>query len=152
MRLTSTDFSDDGRIPRVCSCDGEDASPALAWTDPPPATKSFVLLCNDPDAPDGVWRHWAAYDIPHGWSRLARGAGKATAREHPKHAINDFGRPGYAGPCPPQGHGSHHYRFILLALSVDKLNVHADPQCRDVEREARRHVIAETTLVGLYER
>ena len=77
-----------------------------------------------------------SYDIPHGWSRLARGAGKATAREHPKHAINDFGRPGYGGPCPPQGHGSHHYRFTLLALSVDRLNVHADPQCRDVS--ARR--------------
>ena len=91
MRLTSTDFSDDGRIPSVCTCEGEDASPALQWTDAPPATRSFVLLCYDPDAPDGVWRHWAAYDIPHGWSRLARGAGRPTGREHPKHAINDFG-------------------------------------------------------------
>ena len=65
MRLTSSDFSDEGRIPRVCACDGEDASPALAWIDAPPAARSFVLLCNDPDAPDGVFRHWAAYDIPH---------------------------------------------------------------------------------------
>ena len=69
-----------------------------------------------------------------------------------KQAINDFGRTGYGGPCPPRGHGSHHYRFTLLALSVDRLGVHADPHCRDVEREARRHVIAETTLVGIYER
>ena len=152
MRLTSTDFPDEGRIPRVCTCDGDDASPALAWSDAPPATRSFVLLCNDPDALNGVWRHWAAYDIPHGWSRLVRGAGKATAREHPKHAINDFGRPGYGGPCPPQGHGSHHYRFTLLALSVDRLGVHTEPNCRDVEREARKHVLAEATLVGLYER
>ncbi len=152
MRLTSTDFSDDGRIPSVCSCEGEDASPALQWTDAPPATRSFVLLCYDPDAPDGVWRHWAAYDIPHGWSRLARGAGRPTGREHPKHAINDFGRPGYAGPCPPKGDGSHHYRFSLLALSVERLGVHADPNCRDVEREARKYAFAETTLVGLFDR
>ena len=80
MRLTSTDFSDDGRIPTVCTCEGEDASPALQWIDAPPATRSFVLLCNDPDAPDGVWRHWAAYDIPHAWSRLARGPDAHRAR------------------------------------------------------------------------
>ena len=49
MRLTSSDFFDEGRIPRVCSC----ASPALQWSDAPPATRSFVLLCNDPDALNG---------------------------------------------------------------------------------------------------
>ena len=152
MRLTSTDFSDDGRIPSVCTCEGEDASPALQWIDAPPAARSFVLLCNDPDAPDGVWRHWAAYDIPHAWSRLARGAGRPAGREHPKHAINDFGSVGYRGPCPPKGDGAHHYRFSLLALSVDRLSVHAEPHCRDVEREARKHVLAEATLVGLFMR
>ena len=152
MRLTSSDFSDEGKIPRVCACDGEDASPALQWTDAPPATRSFVLLCNDPDAPDGVWRHWAAYDIPHNWSHLARGAGRPGPRDHLKQAINDFGKSGYGGPCPPQGHGTHHYRFTLLALSVDRLGVHAGVHCREVEREARKDVIAETTLVGLYER
>ncbi len=152
MRLTSTDFSDDGRIPSVCTCEGEDLSPALQWIDAPPTARSFVLLCNDPDAADGVWRHWAAYDIPHAWSRLARGAGRPTGREHPKHAVNDFGSVGYRGPCPPKGDGSHHYRFTLLALSIDRLGVHAEPNCRDVEREARKHVLAETSLVGLFER
>ena len=152
MRLTSADFTDDGRIPKNCTCEGEDLSPALAWTDAPPQTRSFVVLCNDPDAPNGVWRHWAAYDIPHGWSHLDRGAGRAAARGHIKQAVNDFNRVGYGGPCPPKGDGSHHYRFTVLALSVDRLNVHADPRCRDVESEARQHVLAAATLVGLYER
>ncbi len=152
MRLTSTDFSDDGRIPSACTCEGEDASPALAWIDAPAATRSFVVLCNDPDAPNGVWRHWAAYDIPRGWSRLARGAGRASGREPPKQAINDFGRVGYGGPCPPPKDGAHHYRFSLLALSVERLSVHNGAHCSDVEREARKHVLAETTLVGLFER
>ncbi len=150
MRLTSTDFSDDGRIPGLCTCEGEDMSPALQWTDPPPQARSFVVLCNDPDAPNGVFRHWAAYDLPHGWSRLARGAGRATGSL--KLAINDFGRTGYSGPCPPRGDGSHHYRFSLLALSVDRLSNHAGAHCSDVEREARKHVLAEATLVGLFER
>ena len=152
MRLTSSDFSDEGRIPAVCTCEGEDLSPALQWTDAPPATRSFVVLCNDPDAPNGVWRHWAAYDIPRAWSHLARGAGRAGGREHLRQAVNDFGRVGYGGPCPPRGDGSHHYRFSVLALSVEKLGVHADPRCRDVESEARKHVLAEATLVGLFER
>lgn len=151
MRLASADFTDDGRIPKACTCEGEDLSPALAWIDPPPGTRSFVVLCNDPDAPDGVWRHWAAYDIPHTWSRLARGAGRAGAL-HFRQAVNDFKRVGYGGPCPPKGDGSHHYRFTVLALSVERLNVHADPRCRDVESEARKHVLAEATLVGLSER
>lgn len=150
MRLTSTDFSDDGRIPRVCTCEGEDLSPALHWTDPPPQARSFVVLCNDPDAPNGVWRHWAAYDMPHGWSHLARGAGRAAGSL--KQAINDFGRLGYAGPCPPPGDGLHHYRFSVLALSVDRLSVHAGAHCSDVEREARKHALAEATLIGMFER
>jgi len=152
MQLTSSDFADQGRIPRVCTCEGEDASPALAWSEAPTETRSFVLICNDPDAPAGVWRHWAAYNIPHGWSHLSRGAGRATEREHFKQAINDFGRPGYGGPCPPHGHGAHHYRFSLLALSIDRLEVRKDAHCRDVEREARKHAIAEAVLVGTFER
>jgi len=150
MRLISTDFSDDGRIPSVCTCEGENLSPALQWTGVPPQARSFVVLCNDPDAPNGVWRHWAAYDIPHVWSHLARGVGRAAGSL--KQAINDFGREGYGGPCPPRGDGLHHYRFSVLALSIDKLGVHAGAHCSDVEREARKHVLAQAMLVGLFER
>ncbi len=152
MRLTSSDFSDDGRLPTSCASAGDNLSPALAWTDAPPRTRSFVVLCSDPDAPTGVFRHWAAYDIPRNWSHLDRGAGGATARGHVKQAVNDFGRAGYGGPAPPPGDGLHHYRFSVLALSVEQLEVHANPRCRDVEQEARKHVLAEATLVGLFER
>ena len=152
MRLISNDFVDQAKIPRVCTCDGEDVSPALAWTGAPAETRSFALLCNDPDAPAGVWRHWAVYDISPALSELPRGAGRATGQEGFKQAINDFGRPGYGGPCPPRGHGAHRYRFILLALSVDLLGAPENAHCRDVEREAREHALAEAVLVGTYER
>jgi hypothetical protein len=64
----------------------------------------------------------------------------------------DFQQSGYGGPCPPRGHGMHHYHFRLLALSVDRLSISPRPSCREVEREARKYSIAEATLVGVYQR
>jgi phosphatidylethanolamine-binding protein (PEBP) family uncharacterized protein len=64
MRLTSEAFVDGGPIPREYTCDGDDRSPLLQWTGAPRDAKSFVLLVDDPDAPGGLFRHWACYDIP----------------------------------------------------------------------------------------
>ena len=152
MRLTSSAITDGSSIPRRYTCDGEDISPPLQWSDPPPETRSFVLLCDDPDAPNGTWHHWAAYDIPLGITSLAIGSARQAEQQGFKQAINDFQRADYGGPCPPHRHGPHHYHFRLLALSVEHLPVRKNASCRDVEREARKHVLAETTLVGIYER
>jgi len=152
MELRSSGFASGTTIPRRFTCDGEDVSPPLAWAHVPAETRSFVLLCDDPDAPAGTWHHWAAYDIAADRTGLAEGAGGAGAAHGFKQAINDFRKPGYGGPCPPHRHGPHHYRFRLLALSVDRLPLGTRPSCQEVEREARRHTIAEATLVGLYER
>ena len=151
MRLTSTAFADGAGIPRRFSCDGDDISPALAWSGAPAATRSFVMLCDDPDAPGGTWHHWAAYDIPADRTELAEGAGTPGAPGL-RQAVNDFEKPGYGGPCPPLRHGIHHYHFRLLALAVDRLAVAGNPTCGAVEREARRHVLDEATLVGVYAR
>jgi Raf kinase inhibitor-like YbhB/YbcL family protein len=152
MWLQSSAFSDGSAIPRQFTCDGEDLSPPLDWSGAPPETRSFALICDDPDAPAGTWHHWAAYDIPANQTALASGAARHADRQGFKQAVNDFQRPGYGGPCPPRRHGPHHYHFRLLALSIDHLAMHKDPSCRDVEREARKHVLVEATLVGVYER
>jgi Raf kinase inhibitor-like YbhB/YbcL family protein len=152
MRLSSSSFSEGSAIPRRFTCDGEDLSPPLEWSDAPPGTRSFVLLCDDPDAPAGKWHHWATYDIPATQASLAEGGAEETERQVFKQAMNDFRRPGYGGPCPPRRHGAHRYHFRLLALSVDHLPVGASPTCRDVEREARKHILAEAVLIGVYER
>ena len=76
----------------------------------------------------------------------------AALNKNIKQAVNDFRKTGYGGPCPPNGHGPHHYHFRLLALSTDQLQAKANASCRDIEREARRSLIAEATLVGWYER
>lgn len=151
MQISSSAFQDGEVIPRQYTCDGEDLSPPLAWTDPPSGTQSFALLCDDPDAPAGTWHHWAVYDIPANISSLTEGDGDARKQKF-KQGINDFRRPGYGGPCPPRGHGRHRYRFRLLALSAAQLDFKSAPSCVEVEREARKHALAEAVLTGIYQR
>ena len=150
MKLRSTAFSDRSQMPVQYTCDGKDISPPLNWADPPPATRSFVLLCDDSDAPGGTWHHWAAYDMPAQQRILVEGASKEPTAF--KQAVNDFQKTGYGGPCPPHEHGLHHYRFRLLALSVEQLPVRKRPSCEDVEREASKYVVAEADLIAVYER
>ena len=152
MRLSSSAFSDGAAIPRRFTCDGDDLSPPLDWSEAPAETRSFVLLCDDPDAPAGTWHHWAVYDIPPEQRGLPEDAGRDREGKPVKQAINDFRKSGYGGPCPPRGHGLHHYHFRLLALSVDPLPLSGKAACRHVEQEARKHVIAEATMVGVYQR
>jgi Raf kinase inhibitor-like YbhB/YbcL family protein len=151
MRLRSSAFADGAAIPRRFSCDGDDVSPPLEWSEVPDATRGFALLCDDPDAPGGTWHHWAVYDLPAERRSLAEGAGRRDAKDLAQ-AVNDFGRMGYGGPCPPRGHGPHHYQFRLLALSSDPLAIGKNPPCREVEREARKYLLAESVLVGIYRR
>ena len=146
LQLASDAFQDGQPIPVQFTCDGADQTPALHWTDPPAETKSFALVIDDPDAPNGTFRHWGVFDIPA--SARAIGGGQRVGTE----VTNDFGKPGYGGPCPPKGHGPHHYHFKLFALDVDRLGVSADAKVADVENEAGKHAIAQGELIGTYER
>ncbi|HSG91556.1 MAG TPA: YbhB/YbcL family Raf kinase inhibitor-like protein [Pseudomonadales bacterium] len=115
MQLTSPAFSDAGPIPARHTGEAEDSSPELAWHDAPEGTRSFALICHDPDAPlvkPGTYGfvHWVAYNIPADATGLAEGATGHTD------GVNDFGNAGYGGPMPPEGHGTHRYFFWLLAL------------------------------------
>ena len=150
MRLTSSAFPHEGKVPTRFTCDGADVSPPLAWSGPPAGTRSFAVVCSDPDAPAGTWYHWAIYDIPHSTTQLAE-HWPANAGMPPQ-AFNDFRKKGYGGPCPPHGHGRHHYHFKLFALNVDHLGLPAAARARDVEEAAERHGIATAELVGVYSR
>jgi Raf kinase inhibitor-like YbhB/YbcL family protein len=152
MKLDSGAFRNGEDIPRRFTCDGENLSPPLAWSGAPAATRSFALVCDDPDAPRGVWRHWAVYDLPADCSALPEGAGKAGPRSELRQGENDFGDEGYGGPCPPHGHGTHHYRFRLLALSVEALSLRPHATCRDVEHALEGRILSEATLIGHYRR
>ncbi len=146
LDLTSDDFRNGGTIPTKFTCDGADQTPTLRWSDPPSGTKSFAFVIDDPDAPSGTFRHWGVFDIPV--SARSIGGGTRIGTE----VGNDFGKPGYGGPCPPKGHGAHHYHFKLFALGTERLGLSPRATVADVEQAARAHAIAEGELVGTYER
>ena len=146
LDLTSDAFQNGEPIPVQYTCDGADQTPMLHWGEPPPGTKSFALVIGDPDAPSGTFRHWGVFDIPP--SARSIGGSQRTGTE----VSNDFGKTGYGGPCPPKGHGPHHYHFRLFALDVDHLEVPSNANVVDVENAAQKHALAEGELIGTYER
>ncbi len=150
--LSSPAFKNGARIPTKYTCEGEDVSPPLRWTGAPAAARSFALLCTDPDAPRGTWWHWAVYDIATDEAGLPEAYPKGPHVGACGQAVNDFGYSVYGGPCPPKGHGVHHYHFRLLGLAVERLDVGDEPRCPDIEAAARNHVLGSTELIGTFSR
>jgi len=149
FQLKSPAFGNAEPIPQKYTADGENLSPPLEWSDPPPGTKSFALIVEDPDAPSGVFRHWGIYNIMPARQQLPEGIG-GQKMEGLGAAINDFGEPRYGGPAPPKGHRTHHYRFRLAALDVETLS--PNMKVADLWRRAEKHKIGEAELVGTYAR
>lgn len=150
MTLTSSAFSDGASIPAQHTGEGVDVSPALAWTDVPEGTKAFALICHDPDAPlvkPGTYGfvHWVLYGIPGDASELSEGVADYIQ------GVNDFGNAGYNGPMPPEGHGTHHYFFWLLALDTE-LDLPAGLTMWELLGKIEPHVIGMNRLVGTYSR
>ena len=150
MQLTSPAFAAGGAIPTKHTGEGEDVSPALAWRDAPGNAKSFAVVCHDPDAPLVTpgrygYVHWVLYNIPATATGLAEATGEHTQ------GVSDFGKPGYGGPMPPEGHGAHHYFFWLLALNAD-LQQPPALSMWDLLAKAEPHTVAMNRLVGTYQR
>jgi Raf kinase inhibitor-like YbhB/YbcL family protein len=151
LTLTSPAFADGQTIPVKYTRDGENLSPPLKWTGVPEGTRSFIVIVEDPDAPRGMFRHWAVYNIPADRDGLAQSVD--TGPDHAmRYGRNDFGNSSYDGPEPPQGHGVHHYHFRLGALSVPNLSIPGDAGVERIWKEAEKHLIEEARLTGIYER
>ena len=152
LMLASPAIPPGSQIPAQYTCDGSDISPPLSWSGVPAGTGSLVLVIEDPDAPSGTFRHWAVFDIPPASPGLDAGysANRPAAGLH--QARNDFGKTGYGGPCPPPGHGIHHYHFRLLAISRPTLDLRAQAAALDVLKAAQPYVMQQTELVGTYPR
>ena len=146
MRIFSNAFAEGALIPRLHTCEGADVSPSLEWTGAPEATRSFALLVEDPDAPRGTWTHWLLYDIPRDVRTLAQGAPRNGVA-----GINDFGRTGYGGPCPPPGR-RHRYYFRLYALSVESLGLPEGVRRADFDRAIAGRILEQSACMGRFER
>ncbi|MFP3942739.1 MAG: YbhB/YbcL family Raf kinase inhibitor-like protein [Alphaproteobacteria bacterium] len=152
LHLESPAFGQGEPIPRKYSCEGENISPPLRWSGVPPGTEELLLVCDDPDAPGGVFHHWAVYNIPADSTGLAEGFGPESLVNGLHQAVNDFGKPGYAGPCPPPGGGDHHYHFRLSALSERIVSAGSSATCVEVMTLARPHVLEFVELIGIFRR
>jgi len=150
MEIKSSAFGSGEMIPVKYTCDGADFSPPLEWTAGPAGTKSFALICDDPDAPMGTWVHWVVYDIPPTTTMLAEGI----TREREltgggTQGINDFRKIGYGGPCPPGG--THRYFFRLYALDT-LLGLKPGITKDQLLKAMKGHILAEAKLMGTYRR
>jgi Raf kinase inhibitor-like YbhB/YbcL family protein len=138
-----------GQFPRDFTCDGEDRSPALAWTAPPPQTKSLVLTMTDPDA--HIFTHWVVYNLPASANALPASVPKQDQLSDGSHQErNDFDKIGYGGPCPPRG-STHRYFFDLFALD-STLDLPAGATRAQIEDAMNTHVLARGKLMARYTR
>jgi Raf kinase inhibitor-like YbhB/YbcL family protein len=158
LTVTSTAFADGQRIPKKYSGEGEDLSPALAWTGVPEGTRELALICDDPDAPQPEpWMHWVIYKIPAGVTALREGIPREPQLTDPRGALqgkNSWPKGetiGYRGPMPPPGHGVHHYHFRVYALDVE-LAVKAGLDKKALLKAMEGHILAEGRLTGTYQR
>jgi Raf kinase inhibitor-like YbhB/YbcL family protein len=154
LSLSSAAFANGGPIPGRYTCDGEDVSPPLSWTGAPATTESFVLLVDDPDAPDPqaprmTWIHWVLYNLPADCAGLPKAVDVADLPSRTRQGLNDWKRVGYGGPCPPIG--AHRYFHKLYALDTLLPDL-SDPVAATLEQAMRGHVVAEAVLTGTYQR
>lgn len=154
LRLRSMAFDTNSAIPVRYTCDGENFSPPISWSGAPSGTNSFVLIVDDPDAPDPAapqrtWVHWVLYNIPAPTSDLPENVTYAQLPNGTREGLNDWQRTGYGGPCPPIG--CHRYFHKLYALDTF-LREMRNPNKAQIEIAMRGHVLDHAELIGLYHR
>jgi Raf kinase inhibitor-like YbhB/YbcL family protein len=151
IQLTSSVFAEGQIIPKQHTADGSNTSPPLTWSGLPEGTQSIALICDDPDAPRGIWVHWVLFNLPAEVSDLAEGVSpRGALPDGTQQGKNDFGKIGYGGPAPPKGK-PHRYFFKIYA--VDKvLDLAAGSTKEQLLAALKGHVLADGQLMGKYAR
>jgi hypothetical protein len=154
LSLSSPSFENEAGIPVRHTCEGDEASPELRWSDAPPGTKAFALIVDDPDAPDPaapqrVFTHWVLYDMPPGTASLPEAVSTDDLPDGTRQGLNDRAGIGWCGPCPPIGR--HRYFHKLYALDA-KLGDLGRPDRKAVELAMEGHVLERAQLMGTYQK
>jgi Raf kinase inhibitor-like YbhB/YbcL family protein len=152
LTISSSAFSHQGEIPKKYTCEGEDLSPPLSWSNLPAGTKSLALIVDDPDAPDPaaprrVWVHWVIYNLAPTQQGLPEGVKQAP--EPARDGVNDWGRTGYGGPCPPIGRHRYFHKLYALDTELDGLS---KPTKAQLEKAMQGHIVAQGELIGTYQK
>jgi Raf kinase inhibitor-like YbhB/YbcL family protein len=157
INIKIADFADGGRIPEkfTCAAGPNSPSPAISWSGVPAGTQSFVLILHDPDPvvnhSSSDVLHWAIFDIPGSAKGLPEGVKSGEQADRANQMNNIAGRPGYLGPCPPPGHGDHHYTLELYALDA-KLGLPASTSRADLLKAMDGKVLSKGVYLGIFGR
>lgn len=161
MQLTSSGFEQGSQIDVTYTADGQEVSPPLSWSAGPEGTKSFAVICDDPDAPSPKrpapepWVHWVLFNIPADVTQLPQAISadpKPPEVPGARQGVNSASSVGYQGPAPPPGSGQHRYFFKIYALDTT-LELPAGTTTKKELLDAMSgHVLAEGELMGVYER
>jgi Raf kinase inhibitor-like YbhB/YbcL family protein len=147
IKLTSPAFKKNDTIPTIYTCDGDELSPPLAWSDVPKDAKELALLVTDPDAPGGSFVHWTVFGIAPSVKSIPENSAPAGAKQ----GENSAGDLGYGGPCPPEGDSAHRYVFALYALDQESgLKQGASPD--EVRSALDREALARGQLIAKFKR
>lgn len=154
MRITSSAFDDGGTIPREHAREGAENSPPLTVHDVPEEARTLALIVDDPDAPGTTWVHWLLWGVPADRAEIPEGVPGENIVESlggARQGKNDFDEVGYGGPEPPEGHGTHHYRFTAYALS-ETIDLDAGAKREALESAMEGCILETARLTGTYER
>ena len=154
MNLTSPVFHHNSAMPARFTCDGRDLSPELNWSDLPVGTQSLALIVDDPDAPDPraprmTWVHWVLYNLPPSATGLPEAVASTALPAGTVEGLNDWGRTGYGGPCPPIGRHRYFHKLYALDIVLPKLG---KPTKTALEKAMQGHILAQAELIGTYQR
>ncbi|MBI4042239.1 MAG: YbhB/YbcL family Raf kinase inhibitor-like protein [Deltaproteobacteria bacterium] len=152
--MTSSAFMHQAEIPALHTCEGKDVSPSFSWSGAPAGTKSFVLIVDDPDAPDPaapkvVWVHWILYNLPPTAAGLPEGVKAAGLPKGTLEGLNDWKRTGYGGPCPPIGRHRYFHKLYALDTVLPDLK---NPTKTQLEKAMQGHILAKAELMGTYQK
>ena len=152
--LSSSSFTHEGEIPSKHTCEGNDVSPTLTWSDVPDGTKRLALIIDDPDAPDPqapktVWVHWVLYNFPAETDSLTEGISSDALPDGTGEGKNDWGETGYRGPCPPIGRHRYFHKLYALDTVLPDLG---HPTKKELEKAMEGHILARAEIMGTYEK
>jgi hypothetical protein len=155
MKVTSTAFTDGGKIPVpyvMPGAGGKNVSLPLSWSDVPSGTKSFALSMVDPHPVARNWVHWLVINLPPEVSSLPEGASGKKMPAAAQELNSSFGDPGYGGPQPPKGTGDHPYVVTVYALNMARLDLGRATTLAAFQKALEGKVLASASITGYFGR
>lgn len=145
MKITSSAFTEGSMLPKKYTCQGENMRPPFEISDPPENTRGFAIIVHDHDAESKDFVHWIIWNINPAVRKLEKNTTPVGARE----GINDAGKVGWSGPCPPSG--KHRYEFHLYALH-STIDLPATSDKTTIREKIQEYLLEEAAILAVYDK